>query len=88
MDRKSRPRRSLLFVPGNDARKLDRADTACADTVVRDLEDAVAPSEKERPREEVSGRIRGAAFTASEVAVRINAPGSPDFEADTGRRRS
>ena len=82
MDWKSRPRRSLLFVPGNDARKLDRADTARADTLVLDLEDAVAPSEKEHAREEVSSRIRGTAFTASEVAVRINAPGSPDFEAD------
>jgi citrate lyase subunit beta/citryl-CoA lyase len=79
---KSRPRRSLLFVPGNDVRKLDRADTACADTVVLDLEDAVAASEKERAREEVSNRIRGAAFAASEVAVRINAPGTRDFEAD------
>jgi citrate lyase subunit beta/citryl-CoA lyase len=82
MNWNSRPRRSLLFVPGDDARKLDRADSAGADTVILDLEDAVASSEKERAREEVSGRIRGAAFTASEVAVRINAPGSPDFEAD------
>ena len=82
MNWNTRPRRSLLFVPGDDARKLDRADSAGADTVILDLEDAVAAGEKERAREQVSGRIRGAAFTASEVAVRINAPGSPDFAAD------
>jgi citrate lyase beta subunit len=82
MNWRSRPRRSLLFVPGNDGRKLDRAEKASADTVVLDLEDAVAPSEKERAREEVASRIQGAAFAASEVAVRINAPGSPDFQAD------
>jgi citrate lyase subunit beta/citryl-CoA lyase len=82
MTRKSRTRRSLLFVPGNDVRKLDRADTACADTVILDLEDAVAANEKERAREEVANRIRGAAFTTSEVAVRINAPGTREFEAD------
>ena len=79
---KSRCRRSLLFVPGQDVRKLDRADTAGADTLILDLEDAVATSQKERAREEVSNRIRGAAFTASEVAVRVNAPGTRYFEAD------
>ncbi len=79
---KSRCRRSLLFVPGHDARKLDRADTAGADTLILDLEDAVATHQKERAREEVSNRIRSAAFTASEVAVRVNAPGTRYFEAD------
>ena len=78
----SRCRRSLLFVPGHDARKLDRADTAGADTLILDLEDAVATSQKERAREEVSNRLRSAAFTAAEVAVRVNAPGTRYFEAD------
>jgi citrate lyase subunit beta/citryl-CoA lyase len=71
-----------MFVPGHDVRKLDRADTAGADTLILDLEDAVATSRKERAREEVSNRIRSAAFTASEVAVRVNAPGTRYFEAD------
>ena len=79
---RTRLRRSLLFVPGDDARKLDRADSAGADTLILDLEDAVATSRKERAREEVSERIRGGAFSASEVAVRVNPPSTPYFEAD------
>ena len=38
--------RSLLFVPGNDARKLEKAGSVGADLVVIDLEDAVAETEK------------------------------------------
>lgn len=45
--------RSVLFVPGGDERKLDRAPQAGADVLVYDLEDAVAPTEKERARRQV-----------------------------------
>ena len=79
---KSRPRRSLLFVPGNDARKLDRGDAAGADVLILDLEDAVAPEQKERAREGVSERIRSGAFERSEVAVRLNATDTEYFQAD------
>ena len=74
--RESSLRRSLLFVPGDNAHKLDRADSVGADTLVLDLEDSVATSQKERAREEVSDRIRSGAFKESEVAVRVNAPGT------------
>ena len=77
-----RPRRSLLFVPGDDARKLDRAGEAGADTLILDLEDAVPPDRKELARSEISARIRDAAFADSEVAVRINPAGSAHFQAD------
>ena len=50
---KPHSRRSLLFVPGHDVRKLDRADAVGADTLILDLEDAVATSQKERAREEI-----------------------------------
>lgn len=79
---KPRPRRSLLFVPGSDPRKLDNADTAGADTLILDLEDAVALGGKEQARTEVADRIRSGAFGASEVAVRVNAPETAFFEAD------
>lgn len=78
----SRLRRSLLFVPGDAERKLDRAVTAGADTLILDLEDAVAPDQKDRARGEVAYRIRSGFFRASEVAVRINARGTEFFEAD------
>jgi citrate lyase beta subunit len=49
--------RSLLFAPGSDERKLRKALESAADTVVADLEDAVAPAEKEAARELVA-RLR------------------------------
>jgi citrate lyase beta subunit len=49
--------RSLLFAPGSDERKLRKALESDADTVVADLEDAVAPAEKEAARELVA-RVR------------------------------
>jgi citrate lyase subunit beta/citryl-CoA lyase len=77
-----RPRRSLLFVPGDDTHKLDRAACAGADTLILDLEDAVPPDRKDLARGEVSARIRDPAFAGSEVAVRINPAGSAHFQAD------
>jgi citrate lyase subunit beta/citryl-CoA lyase len=42
--------RSLLFVPGDSPRKLDKAMQAGADALIADLEDAVAPAEKDNAR--------------------------------------
>src|SRR3546814_11793367 len=43
--------RSLLFVPGHDERKIEKALAGAADAVLLDLEDAVAEESKARPRE-------------------------------------
>lgn len=77
-----RLRRSLLFVPGADARKFDRAAQAGADTILFDLEDSVAPEHKLRAREQVAHAIGRGGFGAAELAVRINAPSTPYFEED------
>jgi citrate lyase beta subunit len=73
--------RSLLFAPGSDRRKLEGALRSDADIVVADLEDSVAPVEKDRARELVvemlAQRPEGRA-----VVVRINSASSPWFEAD------
>jgi citrate lyase beta subunit len=50
--------RSLLFAPGSDERKLAKALASAADAVVCDLEDAVAPAEKEAARDVVAGVLR------------------------------
>ena len=42
-----RPRRSVLFLPGANAKALSMAETIPADVLVFDLEDAVAPENKE-----------------------------------------
>jgi citrate lyase beta subunit len=75
-------RRSLLFVPGSDSRKLERAREARADTLLLDLEDAVAPEKKAEARRYVAEALGSGAYGASELAVRVNAPHTPYFEAD------
>jgi citrate lyase beta subunit len=73
--------RSLLFAPGNDERKLEKALAAGADAVVADLEDAVPATEKEAART-VARRVLGDAATASLVAMRVNAAGTEHWGAD------
>ena len=75
-------RRSLLFVPGAEPRKIERARDAGADTIIFDLEDAVAPPQKAEARRHVAAALRAGGFGAAEVAVRVNAPGTTDCEAD------
>jgi citrate lyase subunit beta/citryl-CoA lyase len=75
-------RRSLLFVPGSEPRHLARARDAGADTLLFDLEDAVAPDAKAAARALVADALRGGAGGAAEPAVRINGPGTPHFAAD------
>ncbi len=77
-----RLRRSLLFVPGGEPRKIERAREARADTLLLDLEDSVAPPQKAEARAHVAAALRAGGFGSAEIAVRVNAPGTPDFAAD------
>lgn len=77
-----RLRRSLLFVPGAEPRKLERAREARADTLILDLEDAVAPEHKAAARRHVADALRAGGFAGAEVVVRVNAPRSDDFTPD------
>jgi citrate lyase subunit beta / citryl-CoA lyase len=81
-DTPHRLRRSLLFVPGSEPRHLARARDAGADTVLFDLEDAVAADAKARARALVVEALRAGGFGDSEAAVRVNALGTPHFDAD------
>jgi citrate lyase subunit beta/citryl-CoA lyase len=76
----SRPRRSLLFVPGSSDRMLEKARTLPCDVVVLDLEDSVAPGAKDAARDAVCAAVK--TFGGREVAVRINALSTPWGEAD------
>ena len=75
-------RRSLLFVPGADARKLERAREAGADALILDLEDSVAVEKKADARRLVADALRAKTFADTEAAVRINPPGTEHFAAD------
>src|SRR5690349_14331776 len=74
--------RSLLFVPGAEARKIERAVETGADAVILDLEDSVAPERKAEARTLVCEAIRARRFGGTEVAVRVNPPGTEPHIAD------
>ena len=67
-----RPRRSVLYMPGDNARALEKTKTLPCDAVILDLEDAVAPEAKETARLQVMAAIKARGFGSREVIVRIN----------------
>ena len=71
-----RPRRSALYMPGSNARALEKAKSLDADVVIFDLEDAVAPDAKAEAREQVAAAVRTGGYGRREVVVRINTPDS------------
>jgi citrate lyase subunit beta/citryl-CoA lyase len=72
-----RPRRSLLFMPGSNARALEKARHLPADGIILDLEDAVAPDAKGLAREQIAAALAAGGFGRREVLIRINALDSP-----------
>ncbi len=68
-----RPRRSVLYMPGSSPRALAKARSLPADTLILDLEDAVAPQAKDEARENVAQALREGGYGPRECIVRINA---------------
>ena len=73
----ARPRRSVLFMPGSNARALEKARTLPADALVLDLEDAVAPEMKGQARAQVLAAVRAGGYGLRELVIRVNALGTP-----------
>jgi citrate lyase subunit beta/citryl-CoA lyase len=67
-----RPRRSVLYMPGSNARAIDKARTLPADGIILDLEDSVAPDAKLAARAQVVEAVTAGGFGRREVFVRIN----------------
>src|SRR6202167_2114177 len=67
-----RPRRSVLYMPGSNARALEKARALPADGLILDLEDAVAPEAKGQAREAIVKALQRGGFGDREVMVRIN----------------
>jgi citrate lyase subunit beta/citryl-CoA lyase len=76
--------RSLLFIPGDDERKLSKGVDSGADALILDLEDAVAAGRKQVAREISAGFIAQAKQPAArpQLYVRINALDTPHWEKD------
>src|SRR5690242_439387 len=72
-----RPRRSVLYMPGSNARALEKAKTLPADGVILDLEDSVAPDAKASARQQVVDAVKAGGFGAREVIIRTNAVDTP-----------
>src|SRR6202795_3111690 len=72
-----RPRRSVLFMPGSNARAIEKVRTLPVDGIILDLEDAVAPSAKEAARAQVVKAVKAGGFGQREVFIRINALDTP-----------
>src|SRR5262245_41861461 len=67
-----RPRRSVLYMPGSNARALEKARTLPVDGVILDLEDSVAPDAKVEARARVMDAVKAGGFGHREVFVRTN----------------
>ena len=85
MPLKIRPRRSVLYMPGSNARALEKARSLPADALILDLEDAVAPDAKQTAREQVTAAVKAGGYGQREIAIRVNALSTPwgmdDFKA-------
>jgi citrate lyase subunit beta/citryl-CoA lyase len=72
-----RPRRSVLYMPGSNARAIEKARTLPVDGVILDLEDAVAPEAKEQARQQVADAVKSGGFGFREVFIRVNGIDTP-----------
>jgi citrate lyase subunit beta / citryl-CoA lyase len=73
----SRPRRSVLYMPGSNTRALEKARGLVADGLILDLEDAVAPDAKAMARANVAAALRAGGYGKRELVVRVNGLATP-----------
>jgi len=73
----TRPRRSLLFMPGSNARALEKARVLPADGIILDIEDSVAAEAKGLAREQIAQALAAGGFGHREVLIRTNALDTP-----------
>ena len=77
-----RSRRTCHAVPGSNERFIAKAVGLEADEIFLDLEDAVAPNEKDSARERVIEALRTLDFGAKTVVVRVNGTDTPHYYKD------
>lgn len=81
MPKHIRPRRSMLYVPGDKPRALEKARTLPCDGIILDLEDAVAPEAKATARQVIAEAVRAGGYGRRELILRVNGIAS-DWLAD------
>jgi citrate lyase subunit beta / citryl-CoA lyase len=74
---KFRPRRSVLYLPGSNARALEKARTLPTDSLILDMEDAVSPDAKELARQQIAENLSRGGYGSREILIRINSLSTP-----------
>lgn len=77
-----RPRRSVLYMPGANARALEKGKGLSCDGIIFDLEDATAPDAKDTAREQVVQAVKGGGYGGRETIIRVNGLDTPWGYAD------
>ncbi|MAY65904.1 MAG: CoA ester lyase [Rhodospirillaceae bacterium] len=77
-----RPRRSVLYMPGSNARALEKGRSLAADGLILDMEDAVAPDAKQTARDQITAAIAEGGYGGRELIVRTNGLDGPWGEDD------
>ena len=67
-----RPRRSVLYMPASNERALEKAKTLPVDGLILDLEDAVAPDDKDAARDQACAAAASGDYGRREVTIRVN----------------
>jgi citrate lyase beta subunit len=82
MSASGRLRRALLFMPGDDLKKISKGAASGVDSVIMDLEDGVALNRKAEARTITIQALQTLNFGKTERLVRVNPHGTPFHEAD------
>ncbi|MBW1875865.1 MAG: CoA ester lyase, partial [Deltaproteobacteria bacterium] len=77
MSAQDRPRRSVLYMPGVNARAMEKSRTLPADALIFDLEDAVAPDAKVTARMQVLQAVEAGGYGKREILIRTNGLSTP-----------
>jgi citrate lyase subunit beta/citryl-CoA lyase len=77
-----RPRRSMLYMPGSNARAIEKGRSLPVDAIIFDIEDAVAVDAKALARNQIRAAIADGGYGDKELLVRINGLGSEWFDED------
>lgn len=82
MTPQNRPRRSAMYVPAINARAIEKSRGLDMDSVIFDLEDAVAPEMKAKARAQLVEAFAAGGFGHRETVIRVNAVDTEDFADD------
>ena len=75
-------KRSVLAMPGSNARALEKGKTLKADVLMFELEDGVAENAKVLAREQVAAAVKGGGYGERRLVVRVNVRGSEWYKGD------